>query len=149
MPLISFVAQKLDGLKALEQYLKVRMEVPNNENACSHNRCPAIRPCQWLQNNVRITLVSYGDALSTNHLYRLVPQLSSVGPLLVSEPAFRKLSTSLKAFPAILDVVHAFGRKVGDEERSGLSIADRMGLENGKHGTLKCYTKKILIRVND
>lgn len=65
--------------------------------------------------------------------FRLVPQLSSVGQLLISEAAFRKLATSLCSFPSILDVIHAFGKKVGDEKHTGISIADRT--EGQRHGT--------------
>jgi len=64
----------------------------------------------------------------------LIPQLSSIDHLVISETGFKKLVTFLGAFPAILDIVRAFGETPGEEERSGGSFKDHSDPQRGTYG---------------
>jgi len=73
---------------------------------------------------------------------RLVPQLTSVSHLLISEAGLRKLLVHTCAFPPILDMVRAFGRMTGEEERSGSPFVDRSDTAEGITGEFQSIPSK-------
>jgi hypothetical protein len=64
----------------------------------------------------------------------LIPQPSSIDHLVISETGFKKLVTFLGAFPAILDIVRAFGESPGEDQRSGGSFKDHSDTQKGIYG---------------